>query len=485
VEPHLVLTLDAGGSGVKAAVVSARDGSVAGSARRDYSPQYPAPGLVEFDPDAWWTEIAAAGAAAAEHADRPSDEYLAVTCTAMRIPFVLLDAERRPVGPGVLNIDTRGEQYLDEVRSALGPERLYELTGHWAGPKFGLPKLLWFARGRPELWRRVRHVLQLHDWLCLRLSGELVGEPSSVSMAQLLDVTRRTWATELLDALELDAGLLPPLREAGEWLGGLTAEAAEALRLAEGTAVHVGGGDTHVVCLGAGAARDGDVTIVAGSTAPIHLTATEPLLDQEHEPLVSAHLRPGLWAMETNAGTTGLMYGWLREVGCRDYAALDELAAAAPPGARGLMVTAPNPRWGEASWSRTPPVALLGLTPGHSLGDVARATLESICHAVKGNLESLEGARGGPVDRVYLTGGASRSSFFAQLTADVLNREVYVPAVESPAARAGMLLVTGNEATLEPEATVYSPDAERSDAYQPLGERYRDAFERLREPVAV
>jgi sugar (pentulose or hexulose) kinase len=288
---------------------------------------------VEFDPEAWWRELAAAGAEAVERSGLPRGEYLAVTCTAMRIPFVLLDAGKRP------------------------------------------------ARGRPELWRRVRHVLQLHDWLCFRLSGALASEPSSASMAQLLDVSRRTWATELLESLELDPRLLPPLRDAGERLGGLERDAAAALGLAEGTPVHVGGGDTHVACLGAGAAADGDVAIVAGSTSPIHLTSSRPLLDTVHEPLVSAHLRAGSWAIETNAGVTGLMYAWLSGLCGLPYPALDALAAEAPVGAGGLVVTAANPRWGEDSWSRTPPIALLGLTPGHSPGELARATLESICHA--------------------------------------------------------------------------------------------------------
>ena len=110
----------------------------------------------------------------------------------MRIPFVLLDADREVLAPGVLNVDRRGEDYLDRVRAALGPERLYELTGHWANSKFGLPKLLWFVDRRPELWRKVRHVLQFHDWLIFGLSGELVSEPSSAAMSHLVDVRRRS-----------------------------------------------------------------------------------------------------------------------------------------------------------------------------------------------------------------------------------------------------------------------------------------------------
>ncbi len=44
---------------------------------------------------------------------------------------------------------------------------LYERTGHWAAPEFGIGKLAWLARYEPEQLARARHVLQFHDWLGL------------------------------------------------------------------------------------------------------------------------------------------------------------------------------------------------------------------------------------------------------------------------------------------------------------------------------
>ena len=157
-------------------------------------PSYPGPNLAEFDPASWWAAILRAIRETVEKAAADPSTYVGIICTGMRIPFVLLDSDGKDLAPGVLNVDRRGQDYLGPVRSALGPERLYELTGHWANSKFGLPKLLWFVDRRPELWRRVRHVLQFHDWLVFGLSGELVSEPSSAAMSQLVDVRSRRWA---------------------------------------------------------------------------------------------------------------------------------------------------------------------------------------------------------------------------------------------------------------------------------------------------
>jgi sugar (pentulose or hexulose) kinase len=482
----LILTVDGGGSSVKAAVYSVSARAPVAVEVEEVSADYGSEGFGEFDAERYWGAVLAAMRAAVEAAALPPSAYLGLTCTGMRIPFVLLDADGAALAPIVLNVDRRGGRYLDLVRDALGLERLYRLTGHWPNAKLGLPKLLWFVHERPELWRRVRHVLQFHDWLVYRLSGAVVSEPSSAAMSQLLDVERRRWADELLSALGLDPALFPELRDGGTEAGGLLPEVARAVGLAAGTPVHVGGGDTHVSALGAGAAVPGAAAIVGGSTTPLLYAAAEPrAFAAEAGPLVSPHVRPGLWAFETNAGATGILYTWLRDLACganaRGYAALDEQAAAAPIGAGGLLVAGANPFWGEDGWERVPPTTFLGLTPAHSLGDLARAVLESIAYAVRSNLEALESALGRPVETVVFTGGTSRSPFACQLLADVLDRVVQVPDVREPAAVGGAVLVAGEDARGAPELVAFAPDAERHSAYARHGARFLDAYARLQE----
>ena len=220
------------------------------------------------------------------------------------------------------------------------------------------------------------------------------------------------------------------------------------------------------------------------------LVAEEALPDPVHVPLVSPHLSPGLWAMETNVGITGVLYTWLRNIaapfaregqkGADLYTPLDELAGTAPLGANGLLVTCANPFWGEDVWERTPPISIVGLTPAHSLGDVARAILECICHAVRGNLEVLEASLKGTSGRVIFTGGTSRSPFAAQMLADVLGRTIWVPEAHEPSALAGAMLVLGEELTGASQHKLYEPDLSRHDSYKVHGERYRDLFRACR-----
>lgn len=488
---ELILTIDGGGTSAKVSAYSVRARHTVAGSVVEYSASYPAPTLAEFDPASWWAAVVRAVRETVENAGVDPSCYAGITCTGMRIPFVLLDRDGEALAPGVLNLDRRGQDYLDIVRAAIGPERLYELTGHWPNAKWGLPKLLWFVDRCPEVWQRVRHVLQFHDWLIFGLSGEFVSEPSSAAMSQLVDVRGRTWAEELLEAVGLDRGLFPPMADAGTRAGGLLPTFARETGLLAGTPVHVGGGDSHTSALGAGGIRPGDIAVIGGSTTPVMLTSEEVLLDPVHAPLVSPHLRPGLWAVETNAGITGILYTWLRDLavplargsqaGSDSYAQIDELAAFSPLGARDLLVVSGNPFWSEGAWERVPPISIIGLTPGHSLGDVARSILECICHAARGNLEALEASLGRACGRVVFTGGTSRSPFAAQMLADVLGRPVTVAEVREPSAVAGAILVAGEEAVGTPLLTRYEPDPSRHDAYDSYGVRYRDAFARLQE----
>jgi sugar (pentulose or hexulose) kinase len=478
----LAATIDAGGSGVKVGVVCTTTWRLLADVRGEYVPSSRAPGLLEWDPSAWWNTIVRTLAEAVAAAGEPASRYRGLICTAMRIPFVLVDEQLEPVVPGVLVPDRRGAVYAAALRSQIGSDALYGATGHWGAFHFGLPKLVWYVRESPAVWQRTRWVLQMHDWLLARLCGVVASEPSSASMSQLLDVSTRRWSGPVLAAAGIDPARLPPLRDAGSPAGELRDDIAAQVGLAPGTPVHVGGGDTHVAALGAGAVQDGATVAVAGTTTPLQLTTRVPLLDLDVRPLVSAHLRPGVFAAETNVSTSGSMLRWLRDITGLGYDALEARAEQSPLGARDAQVAASNPEWGELPWSQVPPISLVGVTPNHSVGDLARATFESMTYAISRDLERLDALA--PVrDRpVILTGGGSRSAFGAQLLADVSGRSVLVPALANAAAMGGAQLIADDAP--DPGSVAdpcrYEPDETRHAAYAPHARRYSETFARLR-----
>ena len=105
------------------------------------------------------------------------------------------------------------------------------ITGLCADPTFSLLKLLWYRRQRPELFARAQAWLNVGDYLAWRLCGERATDVSLASRTLLLDLEQRTWSGPLLDAAELPASLLPPLRPSGSALGTIRPEIAAATGL--------------------------------------------------------------------------------------------------------------------------------------------------------------------------------------------------------------------------------------------------------------
>jgi sugar (pentulose or hexulose) kinase len=479
--PDHVLTIDGGGSAVKTSVVRVSDGELCSLARREYAVSHPAPGFAEFDPPAWWrTIVECAGEAIAGARARPD----AVVCTGMRIPFVLIDVDGAEVGPGILNHDRRGGAELDRVRAAGGPD-LYRRTGHWPAPEFGIGKLAWLAEHEPGRLDRARHVLQFHDWLVFRLSGAVVSEPSSAAMSGALDLGTGTWADDLLANLGVNPSLFPPLVRSGSTVGGVRSDIAAAIGIAPGTPVLAGAGDTHMSCLGVGAVEPGDVCVVAGSTTPVMLTTTGPLVDEAEQPVISPHAFPGVFAAETNAGATGIRLTWLRGLlgelsGGVSYERLEVAAAAVEPGSRGLTVVAGNPAWGERAWAATPPAAIIGLTSSHTAGDLVRAALEGSAAATAAQIDRLERVLGTRVHHVRATGGGTRSALFRQLLADVSGRVIEVADLAEPSSRAGALIAAGAaDALPPPRLDAHEPRPESVAAYAEIRRAFEDRLASL------
>ena len=93
----------------------------------------------------------------------------------------------------------------------------------------------------------------------LRLCGEHATDVADASGTLLLDVARRRWSEEVLDALELDPGWLPRVLESPAVSG----------HTADGVPVAAGAGDQAAGALGVGVDRPGPLSVVLGTSGVV------------------------------------------------------------------------------------------------------------------------------------------------------------------------------------------------------------------------
>jgi xylulokinase len=397
----------------------------------------------------------------------------------------LLDSADRVLRPAILWNDGRSAKACRELERRAPSVR--KITGNLVMPGFTAPKLLWVAEHEPEIAARVHRVLLPKDWLRLRLTGEHASEMSDASGTLWLDVARRSWSQELVEACGLSLDAMPKLYEGSDATGELLPELAREWGLEAGVVVAGGAGDQAAGAAGAGIVRAGEGSLALGTSGVYFVAGDRFAPNPERAVHAFCHCLPGRWHQMSVILSAASCLSWVtRLIGARDEsAALDR---AEPVVTEGLSDAVPI-FLPYLSGERTPhndPDAkgvFFGLTHDTGPGQLVASVLEGVAHALTDGQDALLSA-GTPIGRVAVIGGGSRSDLWGRVLAAALDRPLdriaggeVGPALG--AARLGRLAVTGES----PEAVCAAPRVDRVlEPDAPLRDvlaRRRETFQRL------
>jgi xylulokinase len=440
------LGIDVGTGGTRALIMD-EAGHVVASATEEHeafaSPQI---GWAEQRPEDWWRACGVAVRKALNRANLSADRIACVGFSGQMHGAVMLDAADTVVRPALIWCDVRTEKQCIEFTRKVGAERLIQLTCNPALPNFTLTKFLWVRENEPANWQRVRSVMLPKDYVRFRLTGDRAIDVADASGTLLLDVAKRRWSTEVLQAAEIDASMLPQLYESQDVCGKISEAGATATGLKAGTPVVAGAGDQAAGATGMGIVTPGAVSATIGTSGVVFAATDRPALDSLGRLHTFCHAVPGRWHVMGVTQAAGLSLRWFRDqfgAGANDgrdpYDRLTDEAATVQPGSDGLL-------WAPyLMGERTPHLdpnargALMGLTASHTRGHVIRAILEGVAFSLKDSF-TLFAKMGVPVSRIRLGGGGARSPLWRQIQADVYGREVETVEAEEGAAYGAAIL---------------------------------------------
>jgi ribulose kinase len=483
-----VLGIDLGTGSVRAGLYSPSGALLAAHEER-ITTTHPRPGWAEQLP----TEVLAGlhRAVSAVAAGRPPPAAVSVASTA--VTAVAVGDDDVPVGPSLLWMDTRASAEATEITRTEHPVLRY--TGGQVSPEWMLPKALWLARHDPARYAAARRVVDMHDWVMFRLTGQWCLARATIAAEWSYDPLADGWPADLLARLGLSAlldGWDVPRLPAGAVAGRLAPEAAAHTRLPPGLPVVQGLMDSYAAALAADVYQPGRVAVSIGTSSSYLGLAPRLAYDSRLLGPVPDALGPGTIAQQGGQTSAAASVEWFsRQLAPGvSLADLDAEAAAIEPGADGL--------WAVDTWQgcRTPyrnPAARGmwgGLTLAHTRAHLFRATLESVAFGGRAVLETLEQA--GVANReLVVTGGAARSSLWMQIHADVLGRPLLrlaaaqsaaEPAAQPATLGAAMCAAVGAGAYPDLPAAAaamtatrpgWIPDPDRHRAYEPLYVSYR------------
>ncbi|MBT8401363.1 MAG: xylulokinase, partial [Rhodothermia bacterium] len=402
--------------------------------------------------------------------------------------LVMLGAEGEVLRPAILWNDQRAAAECDEIRDALGLRRLVSLTGNDAFAGFTAPKLLWVRNHEPEVYARTAQVLLPKDYIRYRLTGAYATDKAGAGGTLMLDLRKRDWSVELLDAIDIPGDWLPPTHEGPEVTGSVIDAAARETGLAEGTPVVGGGGDQAAQAVGVGAVIPEVWGLTLGTSGVVFAPCDQPLSEEVGRVHAFPHAVPRRWHLMGVMLSAAGSLAWYHDTLAPgiDYDDLLQEAAQIAAGSEGLFFQP------YLTGERTPHAdpylraSFVGLTARHSRAHITRSVLEGVAFGLRDNLQLLKEV-GLPAPReIRLSGGGARSPVWRQILADVLGVElVTVQTTEGAAYGAALLAGVGAglwtsveeacEATVRAEDIIV-PRADAVTTYSEQHERFRELY---------
>lgn len=483
----MLLGIDLSTTGAKALLLD-HDGNVVSSATTPLNLSTPHPLWSEQEPREWWLTTTNTIAEALARANASGADVVAIGLTGQMHGLVLLDDRGEVLRPAILWNDQRCGAECDEIRARVNRSELIQITGNDALTGFTAPKILWVERHEPDIYRRIRHVLLPKDYIRYKLTGTLAMDKADGSGTMLFELRKRTWSSQILNALNISADWLPQTFEGHETTGEVTTEAASSTGLRPGTPVVAGGGDQSTQAIGTGVVRPGTIAVTLGTSGVVFAATESALIEPEGRLHAFCHAVAGRWhLMGVMLSAAGSLQWYRDKLACdRSFAELVDEAARVPAGSEGLLFLP------YLSGERTPhpdPLARgawIGLTMRHGQAHLTRSILEGVAFGIKDMFCLMREAGLGPIEEVRVSGGGAKSSLWRQILADTLDAElVTVNTTEGAAFGAALLAGAGAGMWSDVDAACaqtvvindrITPNAETREIYKSMYEQYQHLY---------
>ena len=425
----MYLGVDCGTQGTKALLIN-EEGIALG---RGYAPH----ALIERESGAreqepqWWVDALVSATQQALTASGRND-VRAIGVSGQQHGLVVLDEKLTVIRPAKLWNDTEtARQNAQLVEMLGGPEACIERFGILPLTGYTVSKLLWLKQSEPENFARIRHILLPHEYLNFWLTGQMRAEYGDASGTAFFDPRTRTWAKDVLDAIDGGTGqlfaALPQLIPSDQIVGTVRPEVAEKFRIPADCIVAPGGGDNMMGAIGTGNVRDGVVTLSLGTSSTVYTHTSAPSQDRSGSVAPFCASSDGWLPLVCTMNATNVVTQTLQVLG-RTVADIDRALETTEPGAGGLTFIP------FLHGERTPDLpeargSLLGISANNfTPSNLIRAVVEGVSFGILGGLDLiLEGRK---AEVIYVIGGGSRSTAWRQMLADATGALIEVPLEE-------------------------------------------------------
>ena len=316
------------------------------------------------------------------------------------------------------------------------------------------------------------------------MTGDYASDMSDSAGTLWLDVAKRDWSPQMLDACGLSEQHMPRLFEGSEETGELREEIAASWGMKK-VPVAAGGGDNAAGAIGSGVINAGDGFMSLGTSGVVFVADNAYRPNPARAVHTFCHALPGLWHEMSVMLSAASAVDWVAQV--TGFATPADLYAAAEARNEPTETEIFLP---YLSGERTPhnnPYAkgmFFGLTSTTDRTALAQAALEGVGFAFADGLDAISDA-GAAIDTLSVIGGGARSKYWGRVLASIVERPLVYrrEGTVGPAygaARLARLALTGESAsdvcTPPPIETTIEPDRHLADLYRDRRTVFRSLY---------
>lgn len=354
------------------------------------------------------------------------------------VDFGLIDSEGKLMENPVHYRDARTAGLVDEAFKTMPKEKLYGITGIQFMELNTLFQLISLKKYRPWMLERADKILFMPDLFGYMLTGKMCAEYSIASTSQLIDLDKRTWSKEILDAFGIKESVFAPLVQPGTVLGELSKEICEECGVDPVPVISVCGHDTQSAITSV-PCEDGEFAFLSSGTWSLFGTELDKPIVNETSMNINITNEGGF------DGSTGFLKNiiglwliqesrrqWKREGKEYSYADLEKLALAAEPFKCFIDPDAPEfvphgniPERVREFCRKT------GQYVPETVGEIMRCIYESLAMKYRLTFEKLRECTERDYPVIHVIGGGTKDGLLCQMTANSCDRTVKAGPIEA------------------------------------------------------
>ena len=447
----MLIGLDIGTTSLSAIALDPASGSqVAHRTVANRAGSSPGPGRAELDLSRLYELAMQCLAELVAQADFAPTAIQGIGVTGQQHGVALIGPDASPAVPAITWQDLRVQQplpgsdrpVLERFITAAGGRAAFRNTGCLPAAGFLGPSLYWLKL-KGSLPNPPVTACFIPDAVVSFLTGAaVVCEPTLAASSGIFDIRANRWDSNLLERLDLPTRLFPPIGRAGDLAGSLRRDVAQAIGMAEGTAVTVALGDNQASFIGSAQepVRSLVVNVGTGGQISARSDSFHFIPGLENRPFPGRHfllIGGGLFGGRSYA----YLQRFFQQVGAQLlgaetpanlYERMSELAASVPAGCDGLQC---EPFF---TGSRTDPAlraSFSGLSPDNfTPAHFARALLEGMANGFSAFFEEMRPVVGTRPLLVGAGNGVRRNRLLAQILARRFGMSLLIPSHSEEAA---------------------------------------------------